>query len=157
MILMNAYSKSKGYPPAAFYFRVVFEATRGKVDTSFQEVSGINATIETEEVPEGGELFPHRLPKAVKYDNLILKRGIAELSSPLVKWCKSVLETNFISPVAPRSIRVFLLDEKKVPRRAWMFANAFPVKWQVDAFNSVKNEVAIETIEFTYNYFKRFI
>lgn len=154
---MSAYSKTNGYPPAAFYFKVVFEATQEGEDTSFQEVSGINATIETEEVPEGGELFPHRLPKAVKYDNLILKRGIAEISSPLVKWCKSVIETDYISPIAPRSLRVFLLDEKKMPRRAWVFANAFPVKWQVGGFNSVKNEVAIETIELTYNYFKRLI
>ncbi len=154
---MSAYSKTNGYPPVAFYFKVVFEATQDREDTSFQEVSGINATIETEEVPEGGELFAHRLPKAVKYDNLILKRGIAELSSPLVKWCKSVLETDFINAVAPQSLRVFLQDEKDMPSRAWMFANAFPVKWQVGAFNSVKNEVALETIELTYNYFVRLI
>nr|WP_320017560.1 phage tail protein [uncultured Desulfobacter sp.] len=149
--------KNDEYPPAAFYFKVMFEATLGLVDTSFQEVSGINATIETEEVPEGGELFAHRLPKAVKYDNLILKRGIAKISSPLVCWCKSVLETDFITPVAPQSLCVFLQDGNDMPSRAWMFANAFPVKWQVGAFNSTKNEVALETIELTYNYFKRLI
>ena len=145
------------YPPSAFYFKVEFFSPYGKGDTSFQEVSGIGAEIETEEVAEGGDQYVHRLPKSIKYPRLVLKRGIATINSPLVKWCKSVLEAGFIASIVALPLLVFLMNEDKVPIRAWSFANAYPVKWDIDAFNSTKNEVAIETIELSYTNSQRLV
>jgi phage tail-like protein len=146
------------YPPSAFYFQVDFFSPYGKGDTSFQEVSGISSEMETEEVVEGGEnRYVHRLPKSVKHPKLVLKRGIATMNSPLVTWCKSVLEAGFIASIIPLPLLVFLLNEDKVPIRAWGFANAYPVKWEVDPFNSTKNEVAIEKIELSYTYSNRLV
>lgn len=139
-------------PPAAFHFRVVFSAALGMSDTSFQEVSGIGSEVELEEVVEGGEnRYVHRLPKGVKHPRLVLKRGVAEASSPLVGWCKSVFESEFNVALVPLPIIVFLLNENRLPARGWFFANAYPVSWKMDPFNSTKNEVAIEEIEFSYN------
>ncbi|MEN8128670.1 MAG: phage tail protein [Pseudomonadota bacterium] len=150
--------QSDGYPPSAFYFKVVFAATQGMSDTSFQEVTGIGSEIETEDVIEGGEnRYVHQLPKSVKHPKLVLKRGIAKMSSPLVVWCRSVLEADFTSPIVPMPINVFLLNENKTPIRAWSFANAYPVNWEVESFNSTKNEVALEKIELSYNYSNRVI
>lgn len=135
-----------GYPPSAFYFKVVI----GKTVTSFQEVTGIGSEIETEEVIEGGEnRYVHRLPKAVKHPKLVLKRGIAPGKSPLVRWCKDVLE-EFKIPIKPELLHVHLLNEKGDPIRSWSFANAYPVNWEVESFNSTKNEVALEKIELSY-------
>ena len=146
------------YPPSAFYFKVVFSTALVTADTSFQEVSGISSEIEVEPVVEGGEnRFVHQLPKAVKHPNLVLKRGIANITSPLVHWCRSTLENDFLKPIEPRQIHVFLLNAEKIPIRAWSFANAFPVKWEIDGFNSTKSEVAIEKIELSYNYSNRVI
>lgn len=146
------------YPPSAFYFKVEFSSPYGEGDTSFQEVSGIGSEMDTEDVVEGGEnRYVYRLPKSVKHPKLVLKRGIATLDSPLVKWCKSVLETGLIAPIEAVLLRVFLLNEDKDPIRAWDFADAYPVKWEVDAFNSTKNEVAIEKIELSYTYSSRYI
>ena len=148
------------YPPSAFYFSVGFAFARagGLADTSFQEVSGITSEIETEEVVEGGEnRYVHQLPKGAKHPNLVLKRGIATSFSPLVTWCKDVLESDFSVPIVPTQMTVFLLNEYQIPIRAWSFANAYPVKWEVDAFNSTKNEVAIETIDFSYTFSNRLI
>lgn len=146
------------YPPSAFYFKVEFSSPYGEGDTSFQEVSGIGSEMDTEDVIEGGEnRYVYRLPKSVKHPKLVLKRGIATLDSPLVKWCKSVLETGLIAPIEVVLLRVFLLNEDKDPIRAWDFADAYPVKWEVDAFNSTKNEVAIEKIELSYTYSSRYI
>ncbi|WP_050478915.1 phage tail protein [Herbaspirillum rhizosphaerae] len=146
------------YPPSAFHFKVAFAATLGLTDTSFQEVSGISAEVDTETVVEGGEnRYVHTLPKGVKHPNLELKRGIAPLTSPLVIWCRSVFEMDFITPVVAQPIVVQLLDESKLPIRAWSFANAFPVKWEVENFNSTKNEVAIEKIVLSYTYSNRLI
>ena len=146
------------YPPPAFYFRVAFSASLGTVDTSFQEVSGISSQIDTEDVVEGGEnRFVHKLPKGVSHPNLVLKRGIADSDSPLVLWCRSVLEGDFIEPITTVSLMVNLMNENKVPIRSWSFVDAYPVKWEVDAFNSTKNDVAIETIELSYTYSNRVI
>lgn len=146
------------YPPSAFYFSVVLGATLGLTDTSFQEVSGIGAEIDVEPVVEGGEnRFVHQLPKGVKHTNLELKRGIASMTSPLVIWCRSVMELDFIAPIVPQPVCVYLMNENSIPIRAWTFANAWPVKWSVDSFNSTKNEVAIEKIVLSYTYSNRII
>lgn len=146
--------ESREYPPPAFYFKVRFKGS--DMDTSFQEVTGIGPEIETENVVEGGEnRFVHQLPKAVKHPKLVLKRGIAEMNSPLVGWCISILEGDFSAPIEPKELEVMLLNENGDPLRAWYFANAYPVHWEFDSFNSTKNEVAIETIELSYNYSNR--
>ena len=144
-----------GYPPSAFYFSVQL-GMFNLIDTSFQEVTGIGPEIETEDVVEGGEnRYVHQLPKSVKHPKLVLKRGITNISSPLIIWCKSILEGGFSSPIEPQLIHVSLLNEYAIPTRVWSFANAYPVHWEVDSFNSTKNEVAIETIEISYTYSTR--
>jgi len=157
MALQSMASYWDEYPPSAFYFMVGFGLTGGTLDTSFQDVTGIGSEIETEDLVEGGEnRYVHRLPNGVKHPKLVLKRGIAKIDSPLVKWCQSVLE-EFTVPIEPQEMVVFLLNEDKVPIRAWSFINAYPVKWEVENFNSTKNEVAIETIDLSYNYSNRLI
>lgn len=146
------------YPPTAFSFKVAFAASKGLSDTSFQDVAGIEATIETETYRELGENgFEYHFPKPPTYPNLELKRGIAGIDSPLVQWCQSVFEGEFTQPLKPMDIVVSLMDENGLPKRVWSFANAYPVSWSVDAFNSTKNEVAIETIKLHYNFLNRML
>jgi phage tail-like protein len=147
-----------GYQPSAFYFKVAFAATAGMSDTSFQEVSGIGSELETEPYVEGGEnRYVHQLPKSVKHPRLVLKRGVATMTSPLVLWCRSIFEGDFAEPIKPMSMTVSLMNENKVPVRVWSFSNAYPVNWDVENFNSTKNEVAIEKIELSYNTSSRMI
>ncbi len=139
------------YPLPAFHFKVVIGANLIGADTSFQEVTGIGPEIETEDIHEGGEnRYMHHLPKSIKHPKLVLKRGIAKKNSSLVKWCIKILE-EFDTPFEPKLIHVFLLNAHRIPIRAWSFANAYPVKWEVESFNSTKNEVAIEKIELSYS------
>lgn len=150
--------KADEYPPVAFHFKVVFAATLGMKDSSFQEVSGIGAEMETEPVVEGGEnRYVHQLPTKVTHPKLTLKRGIAKMTSPLVIWCRSVLEADFVKPIVPMPISVFLLNEHKMPIRVWSFANAYPVSWDIEGLHSTKNEVAIEKIELRYTYSNRLL
>jgi phage tail-like protein len=143
-------ASADAYPLPAFYFRVVFAAAQGNSDTSFQEVSGISSEMETEPIVEGGNQYALLLPKSLKHANLVLKRGVADLSSPLVAWCRAVLETDFTVPIVPSLVSVYLLGEQGTPLCGWSFSNAYPVKWNIESFNSTKNEVAIETIELCY-------
>lgn len=146
--------KKEIWPLPAFHFSVVFG--KDEEAAGFQEVSGISTRIETETLYEGGNnnsVF--HLPKAVKHDNLILKRAVLPLESSLTDWCKSTFENGFSEELETRNITVNLLDEKKEPARSWVFRNAYPVSWKLDTLNSTKNELAIEEIELCYSEQKR--
>ena len=142
--------------PVVFHFGVAVDSATASEDGAFQEVSGLEAEMELETVVEGGEnRFVHRLPKPVKHPNLVLKRGIASDSSQLVAWCRSVFENDFAQAITPRGIVVSLRDADGEPLRSWSIGNAFPVKWRVEGFGAMKNEIAIESMEFAYATLKR--
>lgn len=141
------------YPLPSFYFKVIVAGMLGSGESSFQEVRGIGSELDTEEIAEGGEnRFLHRLPKAIKHPQLELKRGITTTNSKLATWCRAVLESDWSQPIKTNNVTVYLLDEDGSPARGWSFANAYPVKWEIDDFKSTKNEVAIETVVLSYTY-----
>jgi phage tail-like protein len=138
------------YPPVNFYFSV--KVVGFSEDINFQEVSGISAEIESDTVKEGGvNEFSHKLPKGVKYNNLVLKRGLVQ-SSPLLDWIKNAVERFVFSP---KLVIVSLLDKSGKPQVNWVFNNAFPVAIKLTDFNAQDGKVMIETIELSYNYFTR--
>lgn len=144
------------YPPPSFYFSLSFDGISGDTDAGFQEASGMNAEIEVEEVANGGENdFKYKLPKAAKYTNLVLKRGLVTANSQLAEWCESTITGGLGTPVKPKSITLSLLNEEGSAVMSWNFVNAYPVKWSVSDFKSQENTFSVETLEFAYNYFKK--
>jgi len=137
-------------PPVVFHFNVTFLGLDPPVpDMAFQEVGGLEASLETEPLTEGGEnRFQHQLPKPAKRSNLVLKRGVTTMASGLVLWCKKVLEGGLETEVKTKDITVTLLNELSIPVANWTVGNAWPVKWSPGNFDAMKNELAIETVEF---------
>ncbi|SHM57022.1 conserved hypothetical phage tail region protein [Chitinophaga jiangningensis] len=149
------------YPPAGFHFKVEFVGVDGAdADTEqrFQEVSGLNFEIETEELKEGGEnRFVYKLPKRAKYTNLILKRGLLT-GTALLQWFKSAMNTYFtvvIYDFKPADIVVTLMDEAGEPAAVWNIVQAYPVSWKTSDFRATENSIVIETLEMAYQYFER--
>ena len=143
------------YPPVSFYFQLSFSGSSGKADTSFKEVSGISMEMGIEEITEGGiNGYKHRVPTTVKYSNLVLKRGFVPKNSDVARWCQETLEGGLEETIETKNIIVSLLDENDSPLKSWSFVNAWPVKWAISDFNSMNNEIAIETLEFAYSYFQ---
>jgi len=141
------------YPLTSFYFRLSFPTVSGTLDTSFSEVSGLEVEMGLEEIAEGGEnRFKHRVPTGVKYQNLVLKRGIASLVSPLSVWCETILTGGLSDALAPKTVVLSLLNENSLPIKNWTFMNSWPVKWSFSPLNSMNNEILIETLELTYDY-----
>ena len=142
-------------PPVAFHFTVSFVGFIPPVpDMAFQEVSGLETSIDLETLVEGGEnRFVHQLPKPAKRQNLKLKRGMTTMASGLVVWCKMTLEGDFAEPIIPKDMVVSLLNEMRIPVATWSIGNAYPVKWAVGNFDAMKN--AVETIELAYTTLKR--
>ena len=148
------------YPPGGFYFAVtVIGSATDRVpdiDASFQEVSGIQAELDVEEVVEGGEnRFVHRLPRPAKYPNLVLKRGVVTKYSYLSDWAGQTIGANLSLPIEPQNLMVTLLDDRGTPTIAWTFVNAYPLKWDVGPLSSTDNQILTETLELSYNYFTR--
>tara|TARA_R110002020_G_scaffold83108_3_gene205921 strand:- start:38078 stop:38524 length:447 start_codon:yes stop_codon:yes gene_type:complete len=138
------------YPPVGFHFVVKFDGISEEIDTRFQEVTGLTATVGTEDVEEGGEnRFVHKLPKGTSYDNLTLKRGIIK-NSKLLEWCrKAVEELTF----EPKNLLISLLNEDHEELYSWSVVNAYPIKWAFSGLNAESGELMIETMEFNYQYF----
>ena len=132
-------------PPVAFYFNVTFE---GLIETSFQEVSGLQLEMETETIKEGGEnSFSYQVPTRRKHGNLVLKRSLMPLPHVLETYVVKVLENNGSAQIVPVNLTISLLDAGHFPLNNWSVLNAYPVKWDISALNSQKNELVIETLE----------
>lgn len=137
-------------PPLGFRFGVFFfigGVVPNPLDFRFKKVSGIGSTITTRTINEGGQnLYSHKLPERVQYENLVLERGLA-VGSPLV------IEFNIAMSsfqFAPSNVLVSLLDAAGLPISSWLFMNAYPVKWTVSSLDADSNSVVIETMELAY-------
>ena len=123
-------------------------------ECNFQEVSGLNITLDTEEVNEGGEnMFAHRIPSRPKFQNLVLKRGMLNYAdSGLIKWAQdSISKFSF----TPKMLNVILMDEKKNPLASWVVIGAYPVGIKVSDFKSMEDSIVVETLELAFDYLKR--
>jgi phage tail-like protein len=157
----NTDLKSWDYPFVGFSFNVKFINTN--IDTSplfsdyegnFQEISGLSVKISTKDVREGGEnMFVHRIPELPKYENLVLKRGMFNYKdTKLIKWAQdNITKFSFM----PKNLLIMLQDENRQPLATWMVAKAYPVGIKVSEFKSTENAVVVETIELSFDYFKR--
>lgn len=139
------------YHPVGFHFLVTFELETHSQDVQFQEVSGLNVTVETESFAEGGEnRFVHTLPVRTKYAELELKRGLL-IGSGITKWVRDAIEKFRFHPV---NISISLLNENHEPLRSWYVINAIPIDWSIDSFNAGESKIVIESFKLNYQRFE---
>ncbi len=148
-------TKEYAYQLVGFLFRVSFiDLDGGKVDVSFQSVTGLEVQVDTESLREGGEnRFEHTLPARRKYGTLVLKRGLLTPNqSPLIQWCQDAFQKLHIRPL--QTVIVELLDENHKPLLKWTLDWVWPKSWKIAEFNAERSEVLIETFDLNYNHFK---
>lgn len=139
------------YPPVGFHFVVAFELfPQTPNDFRFQEVSGLDVSVEMETVREGGQnRFAHQLPTRTSYSDITLKRGMF-FGSGITFWCKHAIE-DFV--FQPTNIMISLLNAEHIPLQSWYIVNAIPKRWSVSNFNAEENSVVVESLTLSYNYF----
>ena len=139
-----------GNPPLGFRFGVLFfagGAIPNPLDIMFQKVSGLGSTVETTPLEEGGQnLYTQSLPTKIKYDNLVLQRGLVVGSPLVIEFNVTMSKFKF----SPSNVLVTLLDNTRIPIAGWLFMNAYPVKWSVSDLDADANSVVIEHMELTY-------
>ena len=117
------------------------------LDIRFQKVSGLRGTVKTRELNEGGQnLYTHKLPERISYENLVLERGMV-VGSPLNIEFNVALST---FKFAPSNVLVTVLSESSIPLGAWLFIKAYPVRWSTSDLDASQNNVVIDTMELAY-------
>lgn len=133
------------YPHVSFNFLVELD---GIVRAAFQEVGGLDSTIDVIEHREGGEnITTRKYPGQVKYSNITLKWGMAD-DTELYAWHRMWVTGD---PSAGRKNgSIVLLDRQGQEKARWNFVNAWPAKWTGPAFNAEGSDIAIETLELAH-------
>jgi phage tail-like protein len=146
--------------PPAFYFTVQFpdEVIKAEEtpDIVFREISGIGTEF-TAETIEDGDLnsYVHVVPKSLKHVNLVLKSGMIARESILAEWCIKTLQGDLFTRIERKTILVELMNDQDDVLIIWRFKDAYPATWVVDEFNSTKDTILVESIEFAYSLFRR--
>ena len=156
-----------GTPPVSYRFLVTFfigGLIPNLLDIAFQKVSGISSNIDVTELREGGlNTYVHKLPDVVKYDNLVLERGVVPfptIPEPLSVPSPLNLEFNLAMSrftFLPSNVLVTLVGDPvltSIPKAAWLFSSAYPVKWSTSDLDAEANTVIIDSLELAYTNFK---
>jgi phage tail-like protein len=141
------------YPNVNFHFMVKFpfDASGTTIDVAFQSVTGLDSTLETEPLKEGGEnRYTHVLPVRRKYGPLVLKRGLlGPTESRLTSYLQGVFANDVFTPMD--LVTIHLLDESHNSLLYWSVNNVWPLSWKLGELNAMQGEVLIETLELNYN------
>ena len=102
----------------------------------FQEVSGLDP-----EIPSSKHL------RAQKGGTVTLKRGVIAKDDTLSAW----LDSGRRDTATPSTVTITLLDESGAPAMTWTLTNVRPAKVTAPDLNAGGNDVAIETLELSYD------
>ena len=123
----------------------------------FSEVSGLEVSIETEEVQEGGQnSYVHKLPGRMTWPNISLKRGFTRQDN-LLTWLNEASGEQFAAngnKLKRKTAAITLLDGDGTRLRSWEFDEAYPVKWSGPTFAASNGEAAAEQLEITHHGFR---
>lgn len=123
----------------------------------FMEISGLEVSVATEEIAEGGQnSFVHKVPGRMTWPNITLKRGITQ-SDGLLQWLNKVSGEQFSAngnKFERSTAAITLVGPSGDRLRAWEIDGAFPVKWTGPNFAVSSNEMAIEELEITHHGFR---
>lgn len=139
-----------GGPALAHRFGVFFFAggvLPNPLDIRFQRVGGLQATVQTNALAEGGlNLYTHRTPRRVDYGNLVLERGYVVGSALNIEFGAAMSLFEF----APSNVLVTLFSEDAVPLGGWMFIKAYPVRWSTADLAAGDDRILVDTLELAY-------
>jgi phage tail-like protein len=138
------YRIMNNYPLLTCHFQVEWGGSR----LGFTEVSGLTIEYNAVEYRDGlsPEYNSKKMPGLVKYNNIVLKRGIIKNDNEFYNWMNTIK----LNTVERRDLIISLLDEEHNPVMTWKVKNAWPVKLEGPVLKSDACEAAIETLEIAH-------
>ncbi len=139
-------------PLVGFHFAVDIQ---GVVKGYFTEVSGLGSEtelIEQKAVNEKGKDVVMKVPGRLKWENIVLKRGITS-SMDIWDWRKKIEDGNVDDNRHDGSITMF--DQKLNPVAIWNFYKAWPSKVTGPQPKADSNQIGIEEMTIVHEYIIR--
>ena len=139
-------------PLVGFHFGV---DVQGGVEGFFTECSGLGSEHEIVEhkvvTPEGNEVVM-KIPGRLKWENIVLKRGITS-SMDVWEWRKKIEDGQVDDNRLDGSIIMY--DRKLEPVARWEFKRSWPMKVSGPAVKADNNEIGIEEMTLAHEYIER--
>jgi phage tail-like protein len=139
-------------PLVGFHFAV---EVQGVVRGYFTECSGLGSeheVIEHKVVDERGKEAVIKVPGRLKWDNIVLKRGITS-NMDIWVWRKAVEDGEVDANRHDGSISMF--DQNLNVVACWEFYGAWPVKVTGPTPKADSNEIGVEELTIAHEYIRR--
>lgn len=139
-------------PLVGFHFAV---EVQGQVTGYFTEVSGLGSeheAIEHKVINEKGVEVIMKIPGRLKWENIVLKRGITG-DMQIWEWRKKVEDGDVLGARSDGSITMF--NQSLDPVARWEFKRAWPVKVTGPSVKSDSNEIGVEELTLAHEYIER--
>ncbi len=140
-------------PLVGFHFGI--DIGNGVITGYFTECAGLGSeheVIEHKVVDNGGHEITMKIPGRLKWENIVLKRGITK-SMDLWDWRKKVEDGKVEDARRDGSVIMYDNALKEVAR--WDFERAWPVKITGPQPKADSNEIGVEEITITHEYIRR--
>ena len=134
---------SRTDPLVSYHFHVEID---GISQAQFKECSGLESTseiIEYKEANKDGVTVVRKQPGALKYSDIVLKRGITDIME-LWDWRKKVEQGKIDEARKNGSIVMYSQGDQEIAR--WNFVEGWPSKISGPQAKADSNEVAIEEL-----------
>ena len=121
----------------------------------FREVSGLDSeteVIEARVTGKGGNIIVHKVPGALKWPNIVLRRGVTD-DKRLHEWRDKIEKGQVEANRRNGSVTLYAPDGAAVAR--YNFKNGWPCKFTGPAVDATKNEIAIESLEIAHEGLER--
>jgi phage tail-like protein len=131
---------------------IALSLTGGQASAGFQEISGLEVTMEVENYEAGGvNTGALRFPGRMKWANLVFKRGVVSTSTfldPSDSW--TWLTTWLNGQGIRKDGTVTLLDESGSAQMVWSWQRGLPARWTGPTMNAQQSQIAIESLEIAH-------
>lgn len=143
---------SREDPLVGFHFAVEIQ---GVITGYFTECSGLgseNEIIEHKVVNEKGVEVVMKIPGRLKWENIVLKRGITS-NMDIWAWRKMVEDGNVAS--ARHDGSIIMYDQSLTEVARWNFENAWPLKVTGPTPKADGNEIGVEELTIAHEFIER--
>jgi phage tail-like protein len=123
----------------------------------FGSVSGLQVSVATEEITEGGQNgFVHRVPGRFSWPNIVLKRGLTQADA-LFDWMQKVSGDGFAAnnnAVTRMTGAITAIGDDGTRIRSWNLDAVLPVRWKGPDFDVANSAPLSEELEICHHGFR---
>jgi phage tail-like protein len=123
----------------------------------FQSVSGLQVTVQTEDLVEGGQNgFARKLPGRMDWPNIVLSRGLIQ-SDNLFQWMSKTSGEGFAeagNKLQRCTGAITAMSSGWERLRSWNIEGCFPVRWKGPDFNVTGSDALSEELEIAHEGFR---